>query len=400
MREKEFGGGVKVQDPADVREPLPAATQSCSGGVDRAVLAESRLIYVAPAEGHSGVGDYASDFSREITPFFKELVEYRVECAPQETVRDLARNVRRIRALVATARREGPTLVHFEQSGASLAPFWGALLSRDVPVTATIHDAPQPVWWPLASRSITRRRLVHHGVHYPLRFATDALQRRMCKGRTVLALTTIGARETRTRMPGADVRDSRIFIPDRPPMPDLHDRPLAVGFFGYAYKAKGFDIIGELREHLDDDIEIVVAGRGTESIPSQRGVTVLGEVNGVDEHRFFERIRFLMVPYSKTNLYGRVYAASSAITRSYAYGTPVICSLSGALPEIVSEGGALGVGGSTAEFAMQANTAVRSDDTLRRLAAEVAVLRSARTVAECAVPFLSVWSEIASGATW
>lgn len=380
---------------------LLSTTELPGGGtVDSALLATSRLIYVAPAEGHSGVGDYASDFSREIKPFFKELIEYRVDCAPQETVRDLVRNVRSIRSLVATSRREGPTIVHFEQSGASLAPFWGAMLSRGVPVTATIHDAPQPVWWPFASRSIARRRLLHHGVHYPLRLASDALQRRMCHGCTVLALTSIGAQETRIRMRGADVRDTRIFIPPRPPTPDLLDRPLAVGFFGYAYKAKGFDIIGELRRHLDDDIEIVVAGRGTESIPSQPGVTVLGEVNGVDEHRFFERIRFLMVPYSKTNLYGRVYAASSAITRSYAYGTPAICSMSGALPEIVSEGGALGVGGTTSEFAAQANTAIRNEEILRRLAAEVAALRVERTVARCAVPFLSVWSELAAGATW
>jgi polysaccharide biosynthesis protein PslF len=360
------------------------------------VLSKTRLLYVTPAVGRSGVGDYAADFAAEIRPHFADLIEYQVETAPRETVGELVRDVHRIRALAAEHSAKGPTIAHFEQSGASLAAFWAAMVIRNIPVTATIHDAPQPVWWPFATRGVTNHRLTHHGVHYPIRFVSNALQRRMCKGRNIIALTSIGARETQVRQPGAHVRATRIFIPTRQPSPALPDRPLAVGLFGFAYKAKGFDRIKTLRAHLDSDIEIVVAGRGTENIPAIPGVTVLGEVIGPDEDQFFARIRFLVVPYAKTNLYGPVYAASSAVARAHAYGTPVICNFQGALSEVLAEGGALGIDGDVTEFAALANTAIRDEESLLRLSSEVEKLRAERTVAHCATPFLDTWHQIAT----
>jgi glycosyltransferase involved in cell wall biosynthesis len=366
---------------------------------ESAALSNTRLIYVAPAIGHGGVGDYAADFLAALKPHFKEVTEFWVDAGPGESARDVIRNVRRIRALAHAHLQDGPTIVHFEQSGASLTPFWGMMLPREIPVTATIHDPPHPVWWPFTTRTVLRHRLLHHAVHYPLRSVSNALQRKASDGRILIALTSIGAQQSRLHLPNADVRATRHFIPPRPTVAPLTARPLAVGLFGYLYKAKGFDKIKQLRAHLDDDVEIVVAGRGTEALPDEPGVTVLGEVTGPEEDRFFERIRCLIVPYSKGNPYGRVYAASGAIARSYSYGTPVMCNLDGALPEIASEGGAIGVDGDIAEFARRANTVVRDEEMLRKLADEVAVLQAERTAAKCAIPFLDAWAQIAVGRT-
>jgi glycosyltransferase involved in cell wall biosynthesis len=261
-----------------------------------------------------------------------------------------------------------------------------------------VHDAPQPVWWPFETRLVSRHRLLHHGVHYPFRFAIHALQRRVCNGRIVLTLTSIGAENFKSRQPGSNPRASRIFIPPRPPVKPLVERPLAVGLFGHMYKGKGFDQIARLREALDHDIQIVVAGRGTEVLPSQAGVTVLGEVNGTDEDRFFESIRFLVVPYSKDNIYGRAFTSSSAVARSFSYGTPILCTLDGALPEVAAEGGAIGSHGGVTAIAERANALLRDPEKLAALADEVSRLQAERTVANCVAPFLDAWTEIAKDA--
>ncbi|MDY6811279.1 MAG: glycosyltransferase family 1 protein [Actinomycetota bacterium] len=361
---------------------------------DAPTLSDTRLIFVSPAPGRSGVGDYAQDFVDEVRPHFAEVIEYWIASDGDETLAGVIRDVRRIRKLAKEKAAEGPTVVHFEQSAGSLAPFWGSILPRSIPVTATVHDAPQPVWWPFKTRLLTRHRLLHHGAHYPLRPVVNALQRRVSDGRIVFTLTSIGARNYQSRQPGSDARASRIFVPPRPPMRPLTERPMAVGMFGHVYKGKGFDLVGRLRELLDDDIEIVLAGRGTAALPPVPGVRVLGEVNGPDEDAFFESIRFLIVPYSKDNRYGKAYAASSAVTRSFAYGTPIICILDGSLTETAAEGGALSVDGGIDAIAHKANLAVRDEETLRKLAEEVAHLQRERTLAHCVAPFLEAWGDI------
>ena len=359
-------------------------------------LADARLVYVAPAPGRSGVGDYGTDFANGVRPHFREVIEYHIESDGDETMRSVLRDVRRIRALAKQTADKGPTVVHFEQSAGSLATFWGSFLPSYLHVTATVHDAPQPVWWPFRTRLLMRQRLLHHGVHYPFRFATNALQRRACDGRIVITLTSIGARNVQFRQPGADARASRIFIPHRPALRPLTERPLAVGLFGHVYKGKGFDQIDVMRDNLEDDIEIVVAGRGTEALAPREGVRVLGEVNGAAEDRFFDSIRFLAVPYSKDNKYGKGWAASSAVARSFAYGTPIICILDGALQEMATEGGALSADGGAATIAQRANEVIRDADVLSKLADEVSQLKEERSLDNCVVPFLEAWKQLCS----
>lgn len=360
-------------------------------------LRDTRLIYVSPAPGRSGVGDYAHDFAEQVRPYFREVIDFWIDADGNESAADVLRGIREVRALVKRTAERGPVIVHFEQSAGSMIAFWGSILPRSIPVTATIHDAPQPVWWPFKTRTLIRHRLLHHGVHYPLRPVINAVQRGVSKGRTVFTLTSIGAEKFKQRQPGSDPRASRIFIPTRPPAKPLTERPMAIGLFGHLYKGKGFDQLDRLRQLLDDDIEIVVAGRGTEALANRPGVTVLGEVNGPDEDAFFDSIRFLAVPYSKDNKYGLAFPASSAVTRSFAYGTPIICILDGALVETAVEGGALSTDKGIDGIAERANEAVRDDDTLRRLGAEVAKLQAERTVAHCVAPFLEAWVEISKG---
>lgn len=360
-------------------------------------LKDVQLIYVAPAEGRSGVGDYAKDFAAAVRPHVGELIEYHIANDGAESVRDVLTDMRRIRALARESSPKGPTIVHFEQSAGSLAAFWGSMLPASVNVTATIHDAPQPVWWPAKTKFVMNHRLIHHGVHYPFRFVTNALQRKACRGRIVFTLTSLGAIGVMERQPGSDARASRIFVPKRAPLRPLAERPAAIGLFGHVYKGKGFDQIDAMRALLDDDIEIVVAGRGTEALPTRPGVRVLGEVNGADEDAFFDSIRFLAVPYSKNNKYGSGWAASSAVARSFAYGTPIICILDGALIEMAEEGGAVSVDGGSAEVALKANQVVRDVELLDKLSDEVRRLQEERTAENCVLPFLNAWSEIARG---
>jgi hypothetical protein len=363
-----------------------------------ATLSETRLIHVAPAPEQSGVGDYALDFAVEIKPHFKEVTQFWVPRPSRETVGEVVRNVRQLRKLATDAEKHGPVIVHFEQGAGSLSPFWAALtLPQRIPVTATVHDPPRPVWGPYNTRTLQRHRLLHYGVHLPMWSVSKALERRMCDGRIFVTLTAMGARHFKLHQPGADVRVSRHYIPRRPVLRPLTERPLAVGLFGHVYPGKGFERLERLRAELDDDIHIVVAGRGTDALPSGNGITVLGEVNGPAEDAFFESIRFEVAHYSKgKKLYTPGYGSSGAIARSFAYGTPILCNDDAALAEIASEGGAVRVDGSIENLARRANVVVRDEDLLRKLADEIVQLQGERTPANCAMPLLNAWAELAA----
>lgn len=357
-------------------------------------LSTTHLVYIAPAAGRSGVGDYADDFLAAVAPHFKSVTDYRITTDGNESVLEVIAAVREIRRVILDLEKKGPILVHFEQSAGSQATFWGSWLPARIPVTSTIHDAPYPVWWPFKTKLLYRYRLLHHAVHYPTRPLTSRLQRRVTKGRTLFALTSIGADNVQIRMKDSTAVASRIFVPERGELPPLIERPLAVGMFGHVYKGKGFDLIGRLREQLDDDIDIVVAGRGTDALDPIDGVRVLGEVNDEDEDAFFASIRFLVVPYSKDNPYGKAFAASSAVSRSYAYNTPIICILDGSLAEMATEGGAIGVGGGIDAIAAEANSVLRDEPAQNKIEDEVRELRHARTIDKCVAPFVSAWAKL------
>ena len=201
-------------------------------------------------------------------------------------------------------------LVHAELSTGAVSPFWAIAGLKDVPVTATVHDPPQGLWFVGRTKFIAEHRLLNHAIHYPLRPLSRAIEGVAYRDRTLFALTDAGRRSIERTYP----RTRALYIPcmsfDRQTITPVQDRPKAVGFFGHVYRGKGFDQISRIRELLPDDISIRIAGRGTESLPAADGIEVLGGVDGPEEDAFFESVRAIVMPYGKRHWYAETYPAS------------------------------------------------------------------------------------------
>ncbi|OFI37288.1 hypothetical protein BIU82_09390 [Arthrobacter sp. SW1] len=360
-------------------------------------LGGHRLIYVAPESGSGGVGDYSDDFAAAVRPHFGSVQEYRHPGPGGDGVLDLIRHRRALRKLLA-AEPDVPTIVHCEQSGGSMVPFWAALgLERtgrrgEVSVSATVHDPPYAVWWPFRSKLVARSRVLSHGIHLPLHKLTRYLEAWGNRSRLLFTLSRLGAEKLGDVMTTARIVPSAHFVPERPVLAPVTERPLAIGLFGYVYRGKGFDMLAELREALDDDITIRVAGRGTEVLEPMPGVEILGEVNGPEEDAFFESIRMLLVPYGGRKSYGReAFPATGTVSRAIAYQTPVLARSYGSLRELEGDGGAVVVEGDAAELAAAANSLLRDAEAMARLQVETAELRTKRSMARIAEEFVAAW---------
>lgn len=350
-----------------------------------------RLVYVAPEAGSSGVGDYATDFVEAVRPHFGSVVEYRHQGPGGASLRDLLRQRAALRRLVEDPTAP-PTIVHSEQSGGGMLPFWGPYRIKATATTATVHDPPLGIWFPLRTRMLARNRLLGHAINFPLSLIAVPLESRVNAGRHLFALTHAGMQSLQATMTRSTVARASLFVPSRAPLPPVVRRPLAIGLFGYVYRGKGFDSLRELRASLDDDIVIRVAGRGTENLPAMEGVEILGEVQDEAEDAFFASIRMLVVPYNARTVYFReAIPAASTVSRAIAYQTPVLCTAQGALRELADDGGAIVVTGGAAELAAAANTSVRDSVLLQRLEDDTARLRLARSPVRVVDDFLTVW---------
>ncbi|CAM3347669.1 glycosyltransferase family 4 protein [Mycobacterium frederiksbergense] len=303
---------------------------------------EHRLVFVAPDEGQTAVGDYAQDLVTALRPHFGEIVEHRTAGPGQDSLADLRRHRATVRRLVA----EGPpgrTLVHAELSTGVLPTFWAVAGLRGVPVTSTIHDPPQGLWFLARTRSIAKSRLLTHGIHYPLRPLSQAIEGRVHGDRALIALTETGRQSIERTYP----RTTTFYVPhlvrERPAIRPAEERPKAVGFFGFVYRGKGFEQIARIRDLLPADIAIRVAGRGTEALPRAEGIEILGGVDGPEEDAFFDSVRAIVVPYGKRHFYAETYPASGVVAHAMAYSTPVVCTGYGSLAELDSAHGVLNV---------------------------------------------------------
>lgn len=355
-------------------------------------LSTATLVYVAPRTGTNGVSDYADDILGFARERLARVVEVRHGGSSADGVADVLRGRGEIRRAVAEA--EGPVILHTEQSGGVLLPFWGLIGARASVRSATVHDAPLSVWLPFRTKLVSRNRYVQHGLHYPILPILERFERRAMRDVLLFALTRSGARATERVLAHDSVRQSFLPVPDRPQLPPLSKRPLAVGLFGYVYRGKGFDRLVELREAIDDRIEIRVAGRGTESLPAVPGVTILGAVEGPEEDAFFASIRAMIVPYGKRSSYGpETHVASSAITRALAYQTPVVATRYPGLDEeaLVVE--------TVAELA-EAVTALLGDDVALDTEAErVEALRRRLTTENAFERYAEEWQRALAGVT-
>lgn len=356
------------------------------------LLRGARLVYIAPESGSGGVGDYATDFVEAVRPHLGSVVEIRHGAPGSLTLRELLAQRASLRRLVAEPGAPD-TIVHAEQSGGGILPFWAPYRLRVGANTATVHDPPLAVWFPLRTRLLARHRLLGHAVNFPLSLVGGLLESRVNAGRHLFALSRTGAAALDSVMTRSTVSAASMVVPERVPLPAVADRPAAIGLFGYVYRGKGFESLRMLRESLDDDILIRVAGRGTAELPGIPGVEVLGEVEGPQEDAFFASIRMLVVPYTARTVYFReALPAASTVTRAFAYRTPVLCTRQGALRELADDGGVLQVDGGAQALAFAANSAVWDSELLGRLESETAILGAQRTADAVVDSFLRVWS--------
>jgi glycosyltransferase involved in cell wall biosynthesis len=365
-----------------------------------APLSEYRLVYVGPAEGQTAVGDYAEDFVNAVRPHFGEVVERRTLGPGGDGVRDIVGHRRAVTEFI----RQGPpgrVLLHAELAGAGISPFWAIAGHRDVPVTATIHDPPQGVWWPARTRFLSKHRLLNHGLHYPLRSLSRALEGRVYRERTLFAMSEIGRRSIEQRYPHTHTIHVPFLVRERPVIRPAQERPKAIGFFGHVYRGKGFDQIARIREGLPDDIAIRVAGRGTESLPRADGIDIIGPVDGPEEDAYFESIRALVVPYGKRHWQDETYPASGTVAHAMAYRTPVVCTGYGSLAELDEKIGALVVPPEGDEKDAVATSLVATISSLlndhprlTELAEHSEKTRQARSGPRIAEAFVAAWSDM------
>lgn len=286
-------------------------------------LASATLVYVAPRTGTSGVSDYADDMIAEARRVVGTVVEVRHGGAGQDSLRDVVRGRRAIKRAIRAA--SGPVILHTEQSGGVLLPFWGLIGQRPSLASSTLHDAPLGVWLPFRIRLVSSNRIAVHALHYPIMPLLQKLEERVVKRVSLTALTASGASEIERILKHDPVGVQFLPAPPKNEVTPAPERPLAVGLFGYVYKGKGFEQLSTLRDLIDPAIDIRVAGRGTAELPPIPGVTILGAVEDEEEDAFFASIRALVIPYSKRSSYGpETHVASSAIARAIAYRTPVI----------------------------------------------------------------------------
>ena len=366
-------------------------------------LGDHRLVFVAPDEGQTAVGDYAQDLVEALRPHFGEIAEVRTAGPGADTIADVRRHRAQLRALVADG-PPGRTLVHAELSTGVMPTFWAVAGLSGIPITATIHDPPQGLWFLARPRFIAKSRLLTHGIHYPLRPVSRAVEGWVHGDRTLIALTETGRQSIERTYPRTRTAYIPHLVRERPTIAPAQDRPKAVGFFGFVYRGKGFEQIAEIRAQLPDDIAIRVAGRGTEDLPRAEGIEILGRVDGAAEDAFFESVRAIALPYGKRHFYAETYPASGVVAHSMAYRTPVICTGYGSLAELDPEHGVVAVppgtepGHDVASGLASEITALLNDDArLTELGANADRTRQERSPARTAEAFVAVWQQLIDG---
>jgi polysaccharide biosynthesis protein PslF len=363
-------------------------------------LSDFRLVFVGPAEGVTGVGDYSADFVKALRPHFGEVVEVRTAGPLADRIHD----IRRYRRAVADAVRHAPhgrVLVHAELAAGQVGAFWSIAGLRGVPVTATIHDPPQGIWWPAGIRSIAKHRLIFYGIHYPLRRVSTAVEGAVNGRRMLFVLTETGRRAIELRYPNTHAIYVPHLVRDRPTIRPVQDRPKAVGFFGHVYRGKGFELLPRIRADLPDDITIRVAGRGTESLPGADGIDIVGPVDGPAEDAFFESIQAVVVPYGRRHWYDDSYGASGVVAHATAYRTPVVCTAHHSLAELDEKTGAVVVRTNSTEPAVLAKdlaaaiaSLVNDRTRLTELGEYTEKTRQARSGARTADAFAAAWAQL------
>jgi hypothetical protein len=344
---------------------------------------DPKMVLVHPAPGISGVGDYAQElFFRLESPAGRTFL---TAGATGDSLGDIVRLMRRIRVLGRV------TPVHCELSAGSTAPFWAAVVAKG-PVTATVHDPPHPVWWPLRTRYLARNKAISHLLHYPLRGMFAWLQRKLLRRVKLVVLSRVGADNMRAA--GYDATYIPHFVyPGEPLTKNVNDRPRAVGIFGHTYGGKGWDRLVDFRRALPSDIEIVIGGVGTDRLPKIDGVTCRGSIPERDLAEFFASFRVLLLPYSSAGRYGPLLSASGVVARAYSYGVPILATCDRNFQEEAERGALDVVGPSADEWARSAAEVIDDVPRLTAMLLAQETLRRERAISEIATGYENLWQQ-------
>lgn len=349
--------------------------------------ADATLLVVAPAAGTSGVGDYVEELLGFARARFGEVREVRF--VPGGSLRDVVRSVREVgleeRRLQATGR---PYVLHCEFSAGELVPFWSARRSRAASRSGTLHDAPRPVWWPLKTAEVARSRVLGALLHLPFNTLWARFERRALRGWSIVTLSRVAADRS-----GASTVIPH-FVVERDAVRPLPDRPLALGLFGYVYPRKGFDRLATIRSALDPEVDLVVAGRGTQHLDPLPGVRILGPVEGDAERAFFESVRAVLLPYAGDSRWGPSYAASGTAVRAVSWGTPVVGAAGPVMDEYAATGGMLSAPGDVRAITVAAAALIRDDRRLGALQQRLGEVARGATPRSVADRYLAMWSAL------
>ncbi|HEV7419381.1 MAG TPA: glycosyltransferase [Mycobacterium sp.] len=299
-----------------------------------------RLVYIGPRNHVTAVGDYTEDLAEAFRPHFGDVAEVRVSGPGDETLAEIRRVRREVRDRIA-GRPAGRVLVHSEIACGMMSPFWSIAGLKDVPVTLTVHDPPQALWFVGRTKFVAGNRYLMHGLHYPARPLSRWLEGVINGHRDIFALSRTGQASIERVYPHAHTHYVPYRVAEKPTIRPPEDRPKAIGFFGLVYRGKGFEQIAQIRRELPDDILIRVAGRGTEALPRADGIDIVGGVDGADEDAFFESVRAIVIPYGKRHFYADTFPASSVAAHALAYRTPIVATGYGSLAEFDAETGAV-----------------------------------------------------------
>ena len=354
-----------------------------------------RVLLLAPRTGSSGPADYADELVEALRPHVAEIVELRHGAPGEDGWADVRRWRREVRRLLAQEDSQPgalPTVVHAELSGGAVSGFWALAAAGSAPRTATVHDAPRAVWYPFRTRAVARSRILSAALHRGLGRPARLLERRLMRGVRTVALSTGGVEAIEALGDLEPATAGRLFLPAAPPIPPATERPLAVGLFGHVYRGKGFDQLAAIRRHLDPDIAIRVAGRGTEELPPLDGVEVLGTLGDDELAGFFGSIRLLLLPYRRVPIGGvEPVPASLAHLTAIAFGTPALALPSPQMVALSEEGGVLLSADSIGGLADLAARVVTDPDLLQRSVDAAASYARGWTPDAAVRPYLDLW---------
>lgn len=326
--------------------------------------------------------DHAFEVSSPDTPmtldeYLSRTLSPRVQTERLRYRRGDPRNAREVLRVQRAIRRWRPDVVHFQDS-ADWRLALLAWLNRDRTTVLTIHDV---VSHPGEERGL---RMVMH------RTLARAARKIIVHGDALREQLRRVAPKVVAHTPVAAIPHGVLGMYKAWDAPDVPLEPRTVLFFGRMTRYKGLDVLVRAQALVSERVpgaRFVIAGRGEALAMYATQLRAPGfEVHdrfiaNAEVAALFRRAAVVVLPYTEAS-------QSGVIPVAYAFGTPVIVTRIGSLPEVVDDGGSgLIVAPGNAEELAAAIVAVLTDSGLRaRLAVGACRMRdtrlSWRTVAE------------------